>query len=141
MIPGYPLTLFSQKSIDVAGAKSVRVLNKFLAEEACHLPMIEGLLMLVQLAQHCAKLEVTLAQVAKFEQFAGDVKFLGSLHHILLLLLCGVLIMVLDIVLLRDLLLLLHGEHLLDDPLVVIEVGDLGLQVVDRAIEVGGAIL
>ena len=62
--------------------------------------MIEGLLMLVQLAQHCAELEVTLAQVAKFEQFAGDVKFLGSLHHILLLLLCGVLIMVLDVVLL-----------------------------------------
>ena len=100
MIPRHPLTLFSQKSIDVAGAKSVRVLNKLLAEEARHLPMIERLLMLVQLAQHRAELEVTLAQVAKLEQFAGDVKFLGSLHHILLLPLCGVLIMVLDVVLL-----------------------------------------
>ena len=100
MIPRYPLALFSQKSIDVAGAKSVRVLNKLLAEEARHLPMIERLLMLVQLAQHRAELEVTLAQVAKFEQFAGDVKFLGSFRHILLLLLCSNLIMVLDVVLL-----------------------------------------
>jgi hypothetical protein len=64
MIARHPLALFSQKSIDVAGAKSVRVLNKLLAEKACHLPMIEGLLMLVQLAQHCAELEVTLTQVA-----------------------------------------------------------------------------
>ena len=100
MIARYPLTLFSQKSIDVAGAKSVRVLNKLLAEEARHLPMIECLLMLVQLTQHCAELEVTLAQVAKLEQFARDVKFLGSFHHILLLPLCGILIMVLNIVLL-----------------------------------------
>jgi len=63
MIPRHSLTLFSQKSIDVAGAKSVRVLNKLLAEEARHLPMIERLLVLIQLAQHCAELEVTLAQV------------------------------------------------------------------------------
>ena len=100
MIARYPLTLFSQKSIDVAGAKSVSVLNKLLAEEACHLTVIESLLMLVELAQHCTELEVTLAKVTKLEQFARDIKFLGSLHHILLLLLCGVLIMVLNIVLL-----------------------------------------
>jgi hypothetical protein len=100
MIARYPLTLFSKKSIDVARAKSVCVLNKLLAEETCHLPMIERLLVLIQLAQHCAELEVTLAKVTKLEQFARDVKFLGSFHHILLLLLCGVLIMVLNIVLL-----------------------------------------
>lgn len=100
MIGRYPLTLFSQKSIDVAGTKSVCVLDQLLAEEARHLPMIECLLMLVQLAQHCAELEMTLAQIAKFEQFARYVKFLGSFHHILLLPFCGVLIMVFDVVLL-----------------------------------------
>ena len=62
--------------------------------------MIECLLVLVQLAQHCAELEVTLAQVSKFEQFAGDVKFLGGFHDILLLLLCGDLFVVIDVVLL-----------------------------------------
>ena len=100
MIGRYPLTLFSQKSIDVACTKSVRVLDQLLAEEARHLPMIECLLMLIQLAKHCAELEVTLAQVSKFKQFARDVKFLGSFHHILLLPFCGVLIMVFDVVLL-----------------------------------------
>jgi hypothetical protein len=67
MIGRYPLTLFSQKSINVACTKSVSVLDQLLAEEARHLPMIECLLMLVQLAQHCAELEMTLAQIAKLE--------------------------------------------------------------------------
>jgi hypothetical protein len=70
MIGRYPLTLFSQESINVACTKSVSVLDQLLAEEARHLPMIECLLMLVQLTQHCAKLEMTLAQIAKLEQFA-----------------------------------------------------------------------
>ena len=100
MIGRYPQTLFSQKSIDVAGTQSVRILDQFLAEEARHLPMIECLLMFVQLAQHCTELEVTLAQIAKFEQFARNVEFLGSFHHILLLPLCGVAITIIDVFLL-----------------------------------------
>ena len=61
------------------------VLDELLAEEAGHLPMVERLLMLVQLTQHRTELEVALAEVPKLEKLARYVEFLGCLYHILIL--------------------------------------------------------
>ena len=64
------------------------VLEELLAEEASHLPVVEGFLVLVELAEDGAELQVTFAQVAKFEELARDVELLGRLHYVLLLSLC-----------------------------------------------------
>ena len=58
------------ESLDVAFAKQKCVLDQFLAEKACHLPMVERFLVLIQLREYRAKLQVALAHVAKLEKLA-----------------------------------------------------------------------
>lgn len=43
--------------------------------------MVQCLLMFVQLAQHCAQLQMALAHVPKLEQLTRYVEFLSSLHY------------------------------------------------------------
>ena len=127
-----------EQSVDVACAEGVRVLDELLAEETRHLPMVERLLMLVELTQHRTELQVALAQVPKLEELTRNVELLGCLYHILHLQLLPP-----DSILLFFHFLLgpLPPEHLFDHALIVIESCDLCLEVVYGAVEVRGAVL
>jgi hypothetical protein len=48
----------------------MRVLDELLAEETRHLPVVKRLLVLVELTQDSAELEVALTQVPKLEKLA-----------------------------------------------------------------------
>lgn len=127
------------------------VFDEFLTEEAGHLSVIQRLLMLIKLRQDSAKLQVTLAQVPQLEQLARDVKFLRRLNHILHLLLLSLrfILLTLIVMLLRErrglvvvvVVGVLELKHLLDHRLVVVEVCHLGLQVVDRTVQVASTVL
>jgi len=54
--------------------------DQLLAVDTGHFPMVEGILVLVELALDSAELEVTFAEVSEFEYFLGNTQLLGSLH-------------------------------------------------------------
>lgn len=100
--------------------------------------------MLVQLTQHSTQLQMTLAEVPQFEEFAADVELLGSFNDILHLnILFGLAIILIDMIMMviLRLLLLLHIEHLLNDSLILIEICHLSFKVVNGAIQIRGTVL
>jgi hypothetical protein len=54
----------------------VRVADQFLAVEGRQHPVVQGFLVLRQLAQHCAQLQVVLAEITQFEQLRADIELL-----------------------------------------------------------------
>ena len=64
------------KFVDVRLAQEVRVAYQFLAVEGCQHPVVQGFLVLRQLAQHCAQLQVVLAEITQFEQLRADIELL-----------------------------------------------------------------
>ena len=60
----------------------MRVLYQLLAKQTSHLPVVQSFLMLIQLTQHRAQLQMALAHVPQFEQLGGDVELLSGFIHI-----------------------------------------------------------
>lgn len=57
-----------KQTLDIVLAQQKCVSKQLLAVETGYLPVIKGFLVLVQLAKHCAKLQMTLAHVPLLEQ-------------------------------------------------------------------------
>lgn len=82
--------------------------------------MQKSVLVLVELTEDCAKLQVALAEVAQFEQLGGDVEFASG------------------VIVVRR---VLSGlAHLVDEALVLVKVGHLALQVENCPVQVACAV-